>query len=612
MTAAKKTAAKKVKVSAPYAKKVYIAKGKSVKLSANQKVTYKSKNKKVVTVTSKGVVKGKKVGKTKIVVTAKKNKKKKATITVKVMKKAVKKVKLNKKTASLKVGGSLSLKKTVSAKKGASKNVYWKSSKSSVATVSQKGVVKAKKAGKATITVQATDGSKKKATCKVTVTGSATKNVSDDILGVTVMNANALKFTLAKAHTLRNTDIVLMKKALPHGLYQQKIGINTVYSSDGKNYTVVFAGDSSVAEEEFVKVSIPSLSGVKVKEIQYLKPLTSYEFERVFVGTVGERESWSTDFYRGNGYSSYTVTGLPKGITCTQWNGELDFRGTPVSPGMTEATIKAVDERGNKCTSKIKFCIGSSDTIAACTSTRYGYSSPKSTMSWGTQVEASGGSGTYTYTLPQNEENFTLSESGWIRASVTKPGTYKVTVQVADAANPAIRRNVVATFKIVPGYTVSGTVRDALGNAMKDGAAVYFTNNDYGVPQYYDTDQFFSDYVYCDYEGKYSVVVPAGNMDIKVTDNYSNAIVYDFRRTIAKTTALDFKLPLYPVTFVDSQGNGITDRGWYDAKETARGSKEKIYLQSGTYELHTNSTPKYRAKFTVGKAAIRVTAKTEG
>ena len=55
--------------------------------------------------------------------------------------------KLSKKTANIKVGKSKTLKL-----KGASGKVTWKSSKKSVATVSSKGVVKAKKAGIATIT----------------------------------------------------------------------------------------------------------------------------------------------------------------------------------------------------------------------------------------------------------------------------------------------------------------------------------------------------------------------------------------------------------------------------------------------------------------------------
>ena len=69
--------------------------------------------------------------------------------------------KLNKKSISLNVGKTYTLK--ASGTKG---KITWTSSKKSVATVSSKGVVKAKKKGTAVI---AAKYGKKKLTCKVTV-----------------------------------------------------------------------------------------------------------------------------------------------------------------------------------------------------------------------------------------------------------------------------------------------------------------------------------------------------------------------------------------------------------------------------------------------------------
>ena len=71
------------------------------------------------------------------------------------------KPKLNKKKVSIYVGNTVKLKM-----KNTKKKVKWSSSKKSVATVSKKGVVKGKKAGKATITAKI---GKKRWTCKVTV-----------------------------------------------------------------------------------------------------------------------------------------------------------------------------------------------------------------------------------------------------------------------------------------------------------------------------------------------------------------------------------------------------------------------------------------------------------
>lgn len=70
-------------------------------------------------------------------------------------------VKLNKKTVTLTVGKSVTLKL-----KGTKKKAKWSSSKKSVATVNSKGKVTAKKKGTTTITAKI---GKKKYTCKVTV-----------------------------------------------------------------------------------------------------------------------------------------------------------------------------------------------------------------------------------------------------------------------------------------------------------------------------------------------------------------------------------------------------------------------------------------------------------
>ena len=129
------------------------------------KVTWSSSNKKIATVSSKGVVKGVKKGTA--TVTAKVGKKK---YTCKVtVKQPVTSIKLNKKTVSLKVGKTVTLKATVSPTTANTKTVTWSSSNKKIATVSSKGVVKAVGNGTATITATAKDGSGKKASCKITV-----------------------------------------------------------------------------------------------------------------------------------------------------------------------------------------------------------------------------------------------------------------------------------------------------------------------------------------------------------------------------------------------------------------------------------------------------------
>lgn len=131
-------------------------------VTSKEKVTYSSSNKKVATVSSKGVIKAKKAGTAKITV---KSGKKKVVVTVKVT--GVKTTKLSGVPAGKTVSKGKTFKiKAVATPKNTSEKIAYKSSNKKVATVISKGVVKGLKKGTATITVQS--GSKKM-TCKVTV-----------------------------------------------------------------------------------------------------------------------------------------------------------------------------------------------------------------------------------------------------------------------------------------------------------------------------------------------------------------------------------------------------------------------------------------------------------
>jgi beta-glucanase (GH16 family) len=72
-------------------------------------------------------------------------------------------------------GAKFTIQATVSPSNASSKKLTYSSSKESVATVNSKGVIKAKTAGKASITVKAADGSGKQDTIAVTVGTSVTK-----------------------------------------------------------------------------------------------------------------------------------------------------------------------------------------------------------------------------------------------------------------------------------------------------------------------------------------------------------------------------------------------------------------------------------------------------
>lgn len=76
---------------------------------------------------------------------------------------------LNKTSETLAIGDTLSLTATIKPENATNKKLTWSSNKTSVATVSDAGVVTAKAAGTATITATSADGSGKQATCVITV-----------------------------------------------------------------------------------------------------------------------------------------------------------------------------------------------------------------------------------------------------------------------------------------------------------------------------------------------------------------------------------------------------------------------------------------------------------
>ena len=149
LTTTVEAAAKKITLKAS-SKKVYA--GKTVKINAKAtkgaKLSYKTSNKKIATVNSKGVITGKSAGTAKITITAKKSKYKtvKKTITVKV-------VKQNQSIAVVNQNLTAGQNKNLGAK--AKTGLTYKSSNTKIVTVDKKGNLKALKVGTAKITVSA-------------------------------------------------------------------------------------------------------------------------------------------------------------------------------------------------------------------------------------------------------------------------------------------------------------------------------------------------------------------------------------------------------------------------------------------------------------------------
>ncbi len=144
--------------------------------ATDKTVSWSSNNISVATVSQNGVVTAKKKGTAKITVTTNDgNKTAECIITVTDKVYPVESVTLDKSSWEMIVGEDITLVATINPSNATDKTVVWNSSNTSVATVSQNGVVTAKKEGTAKITVTTNDGNKT-AECMITVIKNYTNN----------------------------------------------------------------------------------------------------------------------------------------------------------------------------------------------------------------------------------------------------------------------------------------------------------------------------------------------------------------------------------------------------------------------------------------------------
>ncbi len=149
----------------------------------------------IAKVDSKGLVTGVRPGRATITVTLlDSGKKDTCTVTVKAVNPTS--VKLNAASVSIDPGKTYTLKATISPANATEKSVYWKSSNTSIASVSSNGVVKGLKPGKVTITCT-TRANNKKATCTVTVKPIKISKVT--------LNRTSLTLNYGKTYTLKAT-----------------------------------------------------------------------------------------------------------------------------------------------------------------------------------------------------------------------------------------------------------------------------------------------------------------------------------------------------------------------------------------------------------------------
>ena len=227
---------------------------------------YKSSNTSIATVNAKGVVTVKKKGKCKITVTSIYDSKVKGTLSLTVSKgKQKAKITLKEKKASIVVGKTTTIK--VKSFKGISnKNIAFSSSDKKVATVSSKGKVTGKKAGKATITVTSLINKKVKAVFKVTVK-------TADMIDTDYSEKGKGKIVLEE------DNVVLYPEKSFHKIYNHCGDAHSLefYTEDHESMDQFIGEQLLVQKEKYgqAQIKVKRITGVKNSAVSYKSSNTS-------------------------------------------------------------------------------------------------------------------------------------------------------------------------------------------------------------------------------------------------------------------------------------------------------------------------------------------------
>ena len=224
-----------------------IEKGKTVTLTATvspdnatkKTVKYSTSNEKVAKVSSTGVVTGVAAGSATIICMATDDSGQKATCKITVTNPAtpvnptvkVTKITLNKTSATLTQGQTLTLKATVTPGNATNKAVTWSSSNTKIATVSRTGKITAKASGTVTIICKAKDDSGKKATCKIRVysnTEAYVARIYTKALGRTAEEAG-LRYWTQEIQSKRRTPVAVAEEFFFAPEFTNKRLSNTEY-----------------------------------------------------------------------------------------------------------------------------------------------------------------------------------------------------------------------------------------------------------------------------------------------------------------------------------------------------------------------------------------------
>lgn len=527
------------------------------------------------------------------------------------------KLKMKKKVVKMKVGQKKKLRITVKPKKA---TITWKSSKKKVATVSKKGVVVAKKAGTTKIT--ATSG-KKKAVCKVKVSKAAVK---PGIASIAVLDSKTVRVNLTAAKALNVRNFTVRKKSDGSGAYVRTLSVASVNKLNAKSYEVCLSTNDSIDSDDdnngvydgdYVQVTVSALTGNKTAQTQYVQ--SRYALPRYFTGTVGQEIDRSAGFSQSyTGYlTNVKITGVPNGLTARVVGNYVKLKGTLKTAKASVMTLTAKDEKGKSLKQTYNCYVGSDSVMYSYIEAGRRIILANDDNSEWYNIYTVGGSGSYTYSLPNNKNKFVSLDSdndvqfasclyNNNKKIYMSAGKYNVAYQVRDTKGHINNGTLAVTA--VNGVKVSGRVLAADGAGIENAEVVAYFSDEKN--EYYRS--YMEEYTYENGEtDRFSTAkMKSGDYNIMLYPSQRYrfyAEKNDVRQTIGSKNvgksamSINFKLAIYRVTLSCAKDD-LSNTSWYDVNGSYLGYGKVLYLKKGNYAIHGVSG------FYIYKAAFGVNA----
>lgn len=316
--------------------------------SDNSAVTWKSSNPKVASIDENGNVTAYKKGTVTITVTTADKSKDTCKLVVVT---PTESLKMNKTSASIYVGKSVSLKASL-VTRGSNDPVFWTSSNSSIATVSDKGVVKGLKQG--TVTITATSFNGEKTTAEITVMSKAATLEFTEVTPALFMGGHTGEFTVEITSPVNSNDTIKWTTS-----NKRVIDIVDV-SSDGKTITIksgnkgtatitakAGSGKSVKYKVTSVNQAADSMTLNKTSASIYVGKSVTFKAKKVEPKGSNDIIIWSTS---NESIATVTPDGVVKGvgqgdvtITATMFGSDRVLCEIPVKV-MTKAVSISVDK----------------------------------------------------------------------------------------------------------------------------------------------------------------------------------------------------------------------------------------------------------------------------